>query len=524
MKELRRLLGEVGKRSFWWYLCYGEWMAWRRAGIRRPKKLITIAFRGFGKSTIGAAVDQWIHLLDPNIAEVVSSYDIDKSKEFVQMTKTVWEGLNQYGLFSDLYGVWAPTGLDNRKWADGLLTHAERPNPTLRDYSIRATSVTKGATGGRPDYFRLDDPIVKEKLKEERTWVFQALEHLDSMKFAQKSNALTLVQLTPYVEGDVAARVMREEGIASWSGCPAPREGFYKEGGPWHVWFQPVRGADGRSVIPQVYPDDYLMELEEGDPDDFASQMMCDPASSKNMPLTDDDVKYLWVEPDHIPRNLQVSVHCDTAFKDPKRAGHGDYNVIQIWGHDRVSGTVYYLDGWRSNTASGSDFMEKLVIMLQELKRRRAWPFVVTDERVGGGKEGLFEQFLVEACHKHGIPSPNLLLVRRSTSKEDRILQAVYGWKTGKVRLVRGAGAVQELVYEMTHIGFAKRDMADAGADVFHPDVYTPPPTTGGDQPVDRGRPYDELMWTPPGEWRDVDIRTIYDELDERPQWDGSVH
>lgn len=539
------VLAEVGRRSFWWYLCYGfgarsyclstpsdnwlstrvhapfsywleghikEWLAWRAQGIRRPKKLLIDAFRGFGKSTIGSALDQWIQLQDPEIAEILSSYDIEKSKEFINVTRGTWEGASPYSLFPHLYGQWNPHVLDPRTWRDGALTHARRVNPTLRDYSVKASSVGKGFTGGRPDVFRYDDPIVKEKLREEKNWVTLALEHHDSAKFAIKSNGLSIYFLTPYLEGDVADRVLREEGVATWSGAKAPRENFYKKGGLWHVWFRPIRDSSGKSVLPQVYPDELLAKMEEEDPDDFASQMMCDPAEGLNMPLKMGDIQHLWVEPDHVPNNLAISIHLDTAFKDPKRAGTGDFSVIEIWGHDRGTGTVYYLDGWRSNTATGAEFINQLVIILQDLRNRRKWPYVVTDERSGGGKEGLFEQFLLDACRSNGIPCPNLIKVSRSTSKEDRILQAIYAWKAGRVRLVRGAGCVGTLVYEMTHIKYAKRDMADAGADVFHPEVYIPALGSVDDQPKDRGRPYDQLMWARPGTLSNAEIRTIYDE------------
>jgi hypothetical protein len=105
-------------------------------------------------------------------------------------------------------------------------------------------------------------------------------------------------------------------------------------------------------------------------------------------------------------------------------------------------------------------------------------------------------------------------MTRSRTGKEVRIKQAVYAWKSGKVKLLRGAQEVESLIYEMTRIGVSKHDdMADAAADVFHPDVYMPETAILVDDPSPSNeRPYDQLLWVPAGEWTGDEARTMYDE------------
>ena len=560
--KMKGILAKTGRESFWFFFLFvfgafeymkrHPWDAWvdmelhkelcdwlekhvkeweekRNRGEREPKRLLVEIFRGGGKSTIGCALDLWIQVRNPELAEIISSFDEDKSKEFLGVSRVVLEGKNPYGMFTDLYGDWSPKS-DERIWAKDALVHTKRQNPSQRDFSFRTTSVSRGLTGSRPDVFRLDDPIVREKVITEgakgHNWITKAREHLDSSRFAVKSNGLTIIFLTPYADRDVAGKCLTEEGIGSIT-CPRLQLGKdkYRTGGTWHVFYLPVRDEKGDSVLPGVYPNKRLEEMEHDDPDDFAAQMLCDPAAGKNNPLLQSDITNLWVPVHKIPPNLDVSVHLDTAFKSSEKRGKGDYSVIQVWGHDRTNGQVYYLDGYRSNEVSSAEYTDQLVIMLQKLKVAKQWPFVVTDDKEIGGKGGSYENFLLGACHRVGIPMPNYLPLSRSGTKkiDQRILGVVYAWKTGKVRLVSGAPEVNHLVYEMTNIGTcANDDMADAGADVFHPEVYSPDPGLLSGDIVVPARPYDELMWSKPGEWSLDEARFVYDqgaEDDEPKGW-----
>jgi hypothetical protein len=141
--------------------------------------------------------------------------------------------------------------------------------------------------------------------------------------------------------------------------------------------------------------------------------------------------------------------------------------------------------------------------------------------------KGAFEHQLFEACRAVRLPCPPVLELERSDSRKDyRIRDAVYHWKSGHVWLLSDAGALPQLVYEMSNIGYAsKKDMGDAAADAFNAEVYTPKPglgqDAGGPPP---GRPYDAQMWAVPGSMdtmSDEEIRHRYDAEEEGDEkWD----
>jgi hypothetical protein len=504
-----------------------SWEEQRGKGQRKPKKLLIEIFRGGGKSTMGCALDTYLHIRNPDSCETISSYDKEKSKDFLAVDKTTFEGGNKFGWFKDLWGDISPKG-DEREWHKESIVHMLRQNEAIRDPSIDVTSVSKGTTGSRPDIYRLDDPLQREKINDDATFIEKAREHLDATCYAVKSNGLYLIYATPYTENDVCGKIWQEEGVATVTGQDPPFEYKHDPDG-WHVFYMPVRDlATGRSVIPQIYPDEYLDYMEAKDPDDFAAQMMCNPAAGKRVPLKLREVKILELNRDHIPKGLPVSVHCDTAYKDAKTVGRGDHNVIQEWHHSRATGRAFYVDGEYSVEWTAREFMNQLVLRLQKLNRERQYPFVVTVDKPPGGLKGAFEHQLFEACRAVNLPCPPVLELERSDAKKDhRIRDAVYHWKSGHVWLNRNAGGLQQLEYEMSNIGFAsKKDMADAAADALHPDVYTPKPSLGSDhdqQP--QGRPYDAEMWAVPGtmgSMTDDQIRHIYDKGDREDdeKWD----
>jgi len=545
MPPLPLILAEASRRSFWFFLLWAfgvrpycqanpsdnwlwepfhkplcDWLeehvkAWeidRLAGVRRRRKLLVEVFRGAGKSTIGCALDLWIQLRNPDVSEVISSYDESKSQEFLSVNKVYMEGKAGHGYFKDWLGIWRPN-LEEREWTRFAIVHMRRTNPAIRDRSMAIASHKTGLTGDRPDVFRYDDPIVRERINLDGQHVRAAKEHLDSVQFAAKSNALEIIYLTPYTEGDVAAKILREEGVASCASTPSPlRSTEYKKvKDGWHVYFCAVRDKNGRSVLPNIYPESRLEQMERDDPDDFASQMMCRPSEGSHMPLGQKDIDELWI--DDYPSGAAVSIHMDTAFKEKKRLDRGDWNVIQVWA--QRDGVTCYVWGWRDRRANAKEFVDKLVEILKRQKERNEWPFVITDEKSPGGKQTMFEDFLWQALRNAGLPAANLVAMSRGgTTKEGRIRQAVWAWKAKKVRLLRGAPEANELVYEMTHIGTsAFDDMADAAADAVHPEIFRPylGPVEAAVVPE---RPYDQLLWTEPSEWTEDETRLVYDELE----------
>ena len=522
--------------------CVKEWERVRQTGIRKPMKVAVCIPRGWGKSTIGCALDLWIQLRNPNTSEIISSYDEDKAKEFLGVNIAVMEGESQYGWFKELYGSWKPSEGSSARWTKGEVTHNRRTNRALRDPSYTVASVATGITGGRPDVFRTDDLVVEEKLSKIGNWIERAKTHMDSAEYAVKTNGLFLAYYTRYREDDVGGKIMLSEGVkefASFGMLPRSKDA-YKMGGPWHVIFYSCEDETGtKSTFPEVWPWERLKEIEAKDPRGYACQMLNEPSAVSYMPLKQHHIDQLWVPRSQVPLKECVRVlNLDTAFKYEDQVNRGDYNVIVDWALDSRYGIAHFMNGFRNNEWNSKEFMDALITYLKQLHGEGQWPLMITDERAAGGqKEQAFEQFLLGECRANGLPSPNYLPLKRSGQRtqkdENRVRTAVYAWLSGKVRLVEGANEVQALVYEMLHIGTsAHDDMRDAAADVFNPLVYRPYSGAGGlletDQPRNE-RPYDELLWIPTADLTDDDRRRIYDnhfdqELHEESEteWDAN--
>jgi len=501
------------------------WERKRTAGLREPMKILMCLPRGAGKSTLGNALDLWVHVRNPDTASAISSYDENQARNFLRVNRVVMEGENAYGYFRELYGVWKP--VDDRPWGKDMMVHSQRVNPGARDYSFSIASIQSGVTGSRPDYVRLDDPTVQEKITKEANHVNRGRDHLDSIPLAMKTNGMLVVDLTRYTDADVGAKVLLEEGVREF--CPTgmvPREKTYRfdESG-WYVCWMAARGERGEPVFPQIWPEERLQHMERVKPLFYATQLMNDPSQGQHMPIERKHVDRLWVEPEHVSlMPLDISIHCDTAFKVPERIEQGCFNVIQVWGHQLGTGIVYYLDGWADRKSGPNEFTTKLVWFIRDvMKGRNAYPFVVTWDKVPG-QDGLFGEFLNGALKEAGMPPINYLELPRqgriSGKDQIRVRQAAYGWRGGKVRLVRGAGDVEALVYEMTHIGTSPyNDRRDAAADVFHLDVYTAATGRGtGDLMGEIERPFDELLYAPFQSMTLDERRVLYDESLEREE------
>lgn len=534
MTVIRNVLAEAMREDFWLFLKYGfgaetyckarpdedwldeavhrplcdwfdksvkEWERRRASGERRPMKLLACIPRGFGKSTlITAAGGIWLHLRNPELVTLISSYGEDRSTAFLGVIKNVFEGKSTFGWWRDVYGSWEPD--QGREWKVESIVHSARRHPETRDPSFEVTSINKGATGGRPDVFMLDDPISEDKIGEDPNHVVKAVRHFRSMEFAIKTNGLWVVCLTRKMDADVAGSILMEDGVEEFAETGMrPRDFEYRMGGPWRVFFMSARDGLGEPVLPRVWPEARLQEVERTNPIRFASELMNMPAEGQHMMLKPEDVSRLWVEREALPTNLRISIHCDTAFKTKERMAKGDESVIAVVGHTMDgSGLVYFLEARASNRWSSEKFFDELVAIVQRVKKEYGWPFVITDEKEIAGKEGLFEPALASHFHAVGLPVPRLIQIARGgIKKETRVRLAADYWLAKKVRLVHGAEGMSKLVHQMVRYGVTDHDdVADAFADAFSDGVYVPERRAQGGEDLHRirlHRPLDHLLY-----------------------------
>ena len=183
-------------------------------------------------------------------------------------------------------------------------------------------------------------------------------------------------------------------------------------------------------------------------------------------------------------------------------------------GHHPGTGIVYFIEGYGSQTWTGTTFNKHLVGLLLKCQGKR-WPvFALTDEHDISGHQGSWEQNIITECHKVGLGRPNVItLSRGGKSKAQRLSDAATYWVRGLVKLVRDAPGSNYLVEQMSHLTPlpAHDDWADAFADALHPKIYLPMRREGQvDTSPSILRPYDEALMHVP--YNAEQIRRIYDD------------
>lgn len=498
-----------------------RWFEMRRGGEGNQERFYILidAARGAGKSVVVTkAFTTWLHLRDPNLATVIDSVTSTKAQEFSEVLKRFYEGLDPCALYPWLYGKWE--GVD--PWTKGRFTHrARRLNRS--EASVETSSVETGITGDHPDHLIIDDPLTREKLRDSGNWVGLANTHVTALFPALKNNSLCILCATPYIDGDVVTNAIMLDGVKEVIGYKLPLEyqRYVRADGKWLMFFMPAADAEsGEPLMPKVWPRASLDEYQRKSPADYAAQVCLRPGAGDQVPLTMEQLQDRLIERKQVPKNISITIHSDTAFKDPKRMGKGDDSVIEVWGHHPESGDVYYLEGHGSNRWRAEDYLERLVAVVQRLKKNYTIRWM-TDEKTIGGKDGAWRLLLQSAFSNAGMWMPPFLEIDRRTQdkKVARIAETAGYWVDGHVYLVREAPGLAPLMWQMSRIGISEHDdWADAAADVFHPEIYRPFLPPGGDaQPPYPQRPWDLDLKT--GHIDNDQARGVYDHLYAQDTW-----
>lgn len=493
-----------------------EWLENRRANRSIQKRLLIIIPREFGKTTLITQAGQlWLHVLDPEISTFTGSESVSRAVEFFRPVKTILDGSDPYSRFAWLYGNWYDK---TRTWRDDRLDHAARRGIARKDPSMGTWGVESGLTGAHPDAIFFDDPISYERLSTYSNWIDVVNSHVSSLEPVLTGDGLMVFIGTRYHDGDHLGAALKA-GIRENAGMPLPNI-TPKDDTSWNCYYLQARDNQGVPIYPEQWSAERLAEWESKDNLKFYAQMMNDPGSSEYNPFTRAQAYDCYVDRAHVPRNLRVTIHMDTAFKDQTRQARGDESVLQVWGHTRDgSGDVYFLEGYSSNIWRMEDYLKKLVQVLQRLNKMPGrYPYIITDERTMGGKEGAWEMAIQNFCHQVNLTCPRVIFLSRAgKNKMGRIVEAASYWADGHVKLVEDAPGVQQLVDQMVRIGqSAHDDWSDAAADVFCKEVYHP--MRRGDvedaQPPEQSKPWDDIL--KPGKLTDEAAMKLYDRYFDR--------
>lgn len=543
----RSLLADACREHFWPFLCYAfgvkknpkgtwldeeihkplcdwlekvarEWLAMRASGNQERFYILIDAARDSGKTVIVTkAFTAWLHLQEPDMASVIDSLTMERSMEFAEIAKRLWEGKDPCAYFTWLYGKWEGPDI----WTKKRLVHRAR-KLSLSEASLECISVDTGATGDHPDHITIDDPVSRDKLRESGNYIQVANTHFGALFPVLKNDSLLILCATPYVDGDVVTNAIVVDGIKELIGQQLPMEyrKHLRKDGKWRMYYMPAAGEDGKTLMPKSWPQHELDNYRKKYPAEYAAQCLLRPGAGDQVPLTWDQIQECEVERKDVPKNLTYTIHCDTAFKHPDRMGQGDESVIEVWGHAQ-NGAVYFIEGYGSNRWLSEDFTDKLVMIVQRYKKSGRTIRWMTDDKTLGGKEGVWRDHL-QSCFSNAqmwMP-PFLELNRRAgPNKTARIAETAGYWVDGHVFLVKDAPGLDQLKWQMARIGVSEHDdWAECAADVFHPEVYCPMLPPGADAaPPPPSRPWDRELQT--GRISNSDAQDIYDTYfqDEEP-------
>lgn len=494
----------------WFQKHVEEWLDLREKRDIRSINLMVVVHREFGKTmVITKAGTIWLHLKNPDLSSYIGSSTVTRAQGFFAPIKTVLSGSDPYTKFTWLYGNWENK---DRTWSAGEIVHGARLAVSRSEPSIGTWGVETGLTGTHPDHGVMDDPIDYEQMGKDGQWLEKVNTHLVSLAPVFKADSLFIYTGTRYHDADAIGEATRLEGAQSVDSMHMPGVPVDPEG-KWRIYFRAAREEDGTPTFPENWPEKRLADYEKRHSVQYAAQLMNNPQSGQHVPLVREQVDTMWIKPDDVPRNLRVSLHLDTAFKQREMMNRGDESVMLWWGHTvDGSGDVYFLGGYGANNWRVEQFNDQLVILLQKLKRERRSPFVLTDEAEIGGKTGTWEMTIQSWCHQANLVAPRIELLQRGGRKKvARIIGAAAYWVNGNVKLVEGAPGVGQLVDQMLRIGTsAHDDWADAGADVFHKMVYTPSRRGNlNDTQPTVVRPWDKELQN--GGITEDDLRDLYD-------------
>jgi hypothetical protein len=513
---------DVHKRMVRWLEGHLKtWEANRYTPLADRLKVALVKPRAGAKTMWSTKIAQaWIHVRNPDISSYVDSETLPKATKFLSSILRVMEGQDPYALFTWLYGIWYDK---DRKWTTTAAIHAMRRTMSISEPSLGAISVESGLTGDHPDALFFDDPISKEKMKEKPTWLETVQKHMVAQIPAVSSNGILIYAGTRYAENDALGVTMDKEKIASLAGMPPDDPTWVEdEDGVWHVWYWEAEDSEGHSTIPSCWSDKWLQAYRRRDLEDYMAQMMNRPATGEHMPLQRHEIEKLWVRPEDVPENLAVWLHMDTAFRFPQRRSRGDLNVIVAMGHAQDgSGLVYFLGARSSRQWGPIEYSDHLIQMVRHFKVGGHWLRGMTDEFEVGGKALTWKNFLKNKFEQRSVQMPSLQLIHRQTqqrNKAGRIIDAASYWSNGYMQLVRHSENVHKLIDQMLKIGkTANDDFAEAAADTFSDDVYTPIYKTDGDQPPAPLRPEDGLLvLNGPAKFSAEEVAEAYAKFDEQ--------
>lgn len=490
---------------------YSAWaqkhlLAWKKqsaTGLPGRYHMASILPRGYGKTVSGTKSGSlWTHLDEPDMSTVFNSSGEDLAIDILTAVKAVITGANKNSWFTWLYGNWKQ---GNYGWDKRSIKHGYRRSDDVSEPSFDVSAVGTGTTGYHPRQHFWDDPIIKNKLRDDRVAYMKSVHDGVQASFnSLQPNGLMSLVLTRYLDDDVAGRQFKEKGIASWSGMDCPHMTAVTEKvewgeGIWHVFFYQTEDEfTGEPTHPGLWTRRMIEDAKRSDPEDFACQQQNNPGSGDRSPIIESQIPHLYVSYYDFQYKVPIkwaTIHIDTAFKTSETVRQGDDSVIVVWLADARDNGVLYLDTsllQASNEWREEQFNQQLVNTCLNLRRRGIWIRAITDEVEPGGKAGTYKNRILAVLAGAGIElgANNFIALNRKVGKKARIRTGAGNWAEGYVRILLNKDpggvwivpkVVRKMVGQIVRIDHAGHDdLADAANDGFIPQLWARPTANPG--------------------------------------------
>jgi len=482
-KSILGLASPHNEKAGWWCpahdaLCdwidyqVKDWELARKSKVKSRRYLATIIPRGCGKSqVITQAAGLWMHVRNCNLSTYIGNESIDLAESLLAGIKGHMLNESPWHLFRALYGDWkrdAPT------WRFDATTHAAR-NSESKDPSFGTFSPASGITGRHPDVILMDDLVSYDALARKSDWFSYAYAAMTDLIPVVEPNGLVWLIGTRYGDGDPFGRSFQSDGIYSIDGHT---HGPYatREDGLWRLYFLDGRDAAGEPALPTCWSDAEMKRYQLRDPVKYASQVRNDPKAHGLSSITEGQFDSLCVESSKLPERMSVSFHIDTAFKHESRKLNDSESTLVVAGHPHDgSGRVFILEVHHNNRWRAEQFGHVIVGAAKRAREANRLVLGLTDERLPNGKDGVFGAWLSNYFLDNGETMPLLINLNRAQgeAKDVRISEAIAYVVRGHVQFLAGIPGLPELRAQLCgHPYSARKDIADAFADIFHPYFY----------------------------------------------------
>src|SRR6056297_331974 len=447
------------------------------------RKVMFVNPRGTCKSA-GTTIPlpAYAHLWDSEIASMIMSAEFSKmAAKFSDTVRQVWAAESPTSRLVDLYGDFAPSSARKRAWSKDKMVTEKREQLAHADPTLAAYSVSQGPTSGHFKLAIIDDPVTEELMERDSQWLDKVWGAYNRMDFVLDNDALLVVIMTRYDEGDLVGRIITEEiapKVREFYGGDLPEDwdenrGWikYAHHAGWEVFYDSVydnynpETKTGDPVYPIIWPHERILNVRKTPRGEalYQLQLQQNPSARDDAPLTREMIDKLYVETMRdVPKEAlhTIDIHCDFSFKDADayQKQRGDWGVAHVVA--KHGGYVYRINGFRGKLPQ-QEFGDRLVDLMAwvqfELGARVRY---ITYEQTmghGSGDEStrlwMNQLFMKNPDLRRATPFPVRRHKQGNKTKLQRIMDTNWAWQEGYVVLVREAPNTYPLCYQMLKQG-----------------------------------------------------------------------